>query len=69
MTICCPKCGSDDGYITRRRVVIEQWYDYDGEHTYANIDRDNNAMEKRKKCARCLRDITSYVDSLKKEPK
>lgn len=59
----CPKCGSLNGYFTKRRVTLNVAYDFDGEPWDSEIDGDSNASGRLKRCLDCKKDITKFVDA------
>ncbi|MCP3653353.1 MAG: molecular chaperone DnaJ [Herbaspirillum sp.] len=63
----CPKCGSDSGYYTKRRVTLNTAYDFSGEAWDSEVHNDSNNGGKIKRCCDCRKNITAFVDGLPAE--
>lgn len=57
----CPKCGDDYGYFSKMRTSYTQLYDWDGNPVDACDGLTFGG--KRKRCGKCKKDVTKYVDN------
>lgn len=63
--VCCPKCGGTNGYVERTLNTHVQLTDFQLKAIDCEIYHVKGG--KTKHCADCRKDITAFVDSLKKQ--
>ena len=57
--LCCPRCGGDGGFILKKTMCYEHWFDWSG--AAVSYEGTNGQGGKRKYCADCRKDITAFV--------